>query len=330
MKDFIIGLFRPDQNPRRGLLAIEWLIMGYTFITLLIILFTYTKVHNPEFMIWGRVQNITMMLALWGVYRMLPCRFTHFCRILLQLALLSWWYPDTYELNRIFPNLDHWFALFDQKIFGFQPALYFYDKINNVVFSELMCLGYASYYPMIVFVCLYYFIKRYDAFDKIAFIILGSFFSYYLIFVLLPVAGPQFYYPAVGIDHIASGIFPNVHDYFATHQTCLEVPGYNNGFFHQLVVDAHNAGERPTAAFPSSHVGISTVLMILAWQSHNKSLFYGLLPLYVLLCFSTVYIRAHYAVDVFGGLISAVCFFFILSWIYERCNPSGSGKVARK
>ena len=107
-------LFEIEKKPRKGLLAVEWVVMGYLLLTLLLILFAHTKMQNPEPMLWGRFRIVMMTLALWAVYRMIPCRFTHFCRIGAQLLLLPWWYPDTYLLNRIFPNLDHIFAAYEQ------------------------------------------------------------------------------------------------------------------------------------------------------------------------------------------------------------------------
>ena len=305
-------LFEIEKKPRKGLLGAEWVVMGYLLLTVLLILFTYTKIQDPESLLWGRFRVVAMTLALWGVYRMIPCRFTYFCRIGLQLLLLSWWYPDTYELNRILPNLDHLFAGYEQLLFTCQPALLFSETINNPVFAELMHLGYASYFPLIAIVTLFYFFWRYTEFNRAVFIILASFFLYYVIFIFLPVTGPQYYYAAVGLDDIAQGIFPNLHDYFATHDEALPMPGNSNGFFYQCVASAHETGERPTAAFPSSHVGITTILLFLAWRTKNRLLFYFIIPFYVLMCLATVYIRAHYAIDVIGGWVSAVIFYVLL------------------
>lgn len=314
-------LFEIEKKPKKGLLAVEWVMMGYLVLTLLLMLFTYTKIQDPEPMLWGRFRIVMMTLALWAVYRMIPCRFTHLCRIGAQMALLSWWYPDTYLLNRIFPNLDHVFAGYEQQLFGYQPALFFAQSWSNPVFSELMHLGYASYFPMIALVTLFYFFWRFKEFDRTAFIILTSFFIYYVIFIFLPVTGPQYYYLAAGTENIAQGIFPNVYDYFATHHQALPMPGYSDGFFYHMVDNAHAAGERPTAAFPSSHVGVTTILMILAWCSRNKILFYGMLPLFVLMCFATVYIQAHYAIDVIGGWVSGIVIYAVLHFLYGKIWP---------
>ena len=170
-------LFEKDKKPRKGLLAVEWVIMGYLLLTLLLILFTYTKVQNPEPMLWGRFRIVMMTLALWFVYRLIPCRFTIFCRVVAQMGLLSWWYPDTYELNRIFPCYDHLFATYDQQLFGFQPALLFSQTFSHPIFSELMHFGYTSYFPLIALVTLYYFLCRYSEFERATFIILTAFFA---------------------------------------------------------------------------------------------------------------------------------------------------------
>ena len=311
-------LFEIEKKPKKGLLVVEWVMMGYLVLTLLLMLFTYTKIQDPEPMLWGRFRIVMMTLALWAVYRMIPCRFTHLCRIGAQMALLSWWYPDTYLLNRIFPNLDHVFAGYEQQLFGYQPALFFAQSWSNPVFSELMHLGYASYFPMIALVTLFYFFWRFKEFDRTAFIILTSFFIYYVIFIFLPVTGPQYYYLAAGTENIAQGIFPNVYDYFATHHQALPMPGYSDGFFYHMVDNAHAAGERPTAAFPSSHIGVTTILMILAWRCRNRILFYVMLPLFILMCFATVYIQAHYAIDVIGGWVSGVAIYAVLHFLYGK------------
>ena len=304
--------FKIDKNPKKGLMTLEWVMLGYMAITIITMLFTYTKLVNPEAMLWGRLRALVMTIALWAVYRMIPCRITKMVRIIAQMALLAWWYPDTYEINRMFPNLDHIFAGWEQDLFGCQPALLFAKALPWAVVSELMSMGYFMYYPMIALVSFYYFFCRYYEAERAAFVMLASFFIYYLIYIYVPVAGPTFYFDAVGISEITKGIFPALGDYFNTHTNCLPTPGYTDGIFYQLVEDAKNAGERPTAAFPSSHVGVSTICMLLVWHTGNRKLLYVMLPFYIFLCLATVYIQAHYLIDAIAGLISAVVIYFAL------------------
>lgn len=326
MFHFIKQLFTIDKRPRRGLLALEWVMLAYLLMTLLIVILTYDKVANPDAMVWGRIRVAAVTAAMWAVYRMLPCRLTFMLRILVQMALLSWWYPDTYEINRMLPNLDHVFASLEQSVFGCQPALLFSKALPWPVVSELMDMGYASYYPMIALVVLFYFAFRYAEFERAAFVVLTAFFIYYTVYIFLPVTGPTFYYKAAGLDNIRAGIFPNVHDYFNYYRDCLPSPGYADGVFYNMVESAKAAGERPTAAFPSSHVGISTVLMLLAWHSGNRRLLYILLPFYVFLCMATVYIQAHYAIDSLAGLVSGALLYFILMGI-SRGMKTGTGRA---
>ena len=311
-------LFEIEKRPLKGLLKAEWVIMGYLVLTLLFLLFTWTKQPNPESLLWGRMRIVATTAALWGVYRMLPCRFTLLCRVILQLALLSWWYPDTYYLNRILPNLDPTFASLEQQVFGFQPALAFSQYWTNPVWSELMYLSYSSYFFLIGVVTLYYFFKRYAEFERTVFVILASFFIFYVIFLLLPVTGPQYYYLAAGVDNISHGVFPDVGDYFLTHEEIMEMPGYENGVFYQFLKAVHATGERPTAAFPSSHVGITLILLLLSWRSGSRRLLWFIAPFFVLMCFSTVYIRAHYLIDVFAGIIAGLILYISLQRVNHR------------
>ena len=315
---FLKDLFRLEKKPVRGLLAVEWVVAAYLVFTLLLTLFMHTRLPNPSSMIQLRVSVAATTAALWMAYRLLPCRFMRFVRIGAQMGFLALWYPDTYELNRTLTNLDHVFAAWEQDWFGCQPALLFSQAWPSAVVSELFDLGYAAYYPMIVLVALYYFGWRYQEFERATFIIMASFFLYYIIFIFVPVVGPTFYYEAVGLKKIAAGIFPPMHDYFSYHQDCLPSPGYADGVFYQFVEQAKEAGERPTAAFPSSHVGISTVLMWLLAHARNYRLLLVLAPLYLLLCCATVYIQAHYLVDAIFGFVSGTLFYFLFLFLSRK------------
>lgn len=307
-----------DNQTCRGLLTVEWIAIGYMVLTLLMMAVLWNRLTARESMISLRVGFVLATLGAWGVYRVFPGRYTLFLRVLVQMIFLSWWYPDTYELNRVLPNLDHIFATWEQNVFGCQPALLFAQKVPWGWFSELMCLGYVSYFPLMLIVYLYYFFRRYYEFQMAAFVILTSFFAYYVVFVLLPVTGPQFYYLAVGTDQIAAGHFPDLGDWFLAHSERMAAPGWKDGFWYHMLDLTHDAGERPTAAFPSSHVGVTTVIMLLALRTRSRGLIMTILPFYVLMCFSTVYILAHYAIDALAGLLTGVMLYFVLSTVFHR------------
>ena len=178
MKTTIRDLFKIEKHPRKNLFAMEWVIMAYLLFTTIYILINYSRLDNPQALLTFRAHIIAITAALYLVYRLVPCRFTRVIRPTVQLALLSWWYPDTYELNKMIPNLDHLFAQWEQSLLGCQPALIYSESINNPIVTELLDLGYASYYPLIALVCYYYFFRRYEEFQRCVFIVTASFFLY--------------------------------------------------------------------------------------------------------------------------------------------------------
>ena len=93
----------------------------------------------------------------------------------------------------------------------------------------------------------------------------------------------------------------------------MAAPGWSDGFFYHLLDITHDAGERPTAAFPSSHVGVTTVVMLLALRTRSIRLILTILPFYVLMCFATVYIYAHYAIDAIAGLVTGLIFYYVIN-----------------
>lgn len=86
-------------------------------------------------------------------------------------------------------------------------------------------MGYFAYYPMIGIVTIYYFLFRFEWFEKVSFVLVTSFFIYYLIYILVPVAGPQFYFPAIGMDNVMAQHFPAIDDYFNNNDILLPGPG---------------------------------------------------------------------------------------------------------
>lgn len=296
----------------KSLWAVEKFIFVYIAYTILLMVCFWDRQVHPIQMLMMRLEVVLLIIAMWMLYCWRPCKLTRLLRVLALMVTLSWFYPDTYEVNRVLPNLDHLFAGWEQQLFGCQPALLFSQVCPWGWFSELMCLGYVSYFPLMVTILFYYFFRRYKEFGMASYVLISSFFVYYTIFVILPVTGPQFYYLAVGTDKIAAGIFPNLTDWFLTHSERMASPGWSDGFFHHLLDITHDAGERPTAAFPSSHVGVTTVIMLLAAHTRSKGLFFSMLPFFILMCFSTVYIYAHYVIDAIAGFLTGIVIYVVL------------------
>lgn len=277
---------------------------AYLFLTGLIILFGYYKVEQAGWHLLARVAVVVLMgwlIANSGTKH----RWLKFIRDFYPLLLFSFFYTETDALNNIlFQNLDPVVAHWDELLFGGQPSLSFSAHFPQVLLAELMHFSYFSFYLMIFGYCLYVWVKNPDEFRKSLFLISFSFYLYYLIFIVFPVAGPQYYFPS------PENAVPK---------------GWLFGSLMHLV---HHLGERPTAAFPSSHVGIAALVGYLSFKYASPLLKY-LLPLFVLLCLSTVYLKAHYLIDVIGGLITIPLFVIPGLWFYRKflkVDKNGSEK----
>lgn len=298
-------------------LAVEKLALLYNLFTTLLIILFFNRLDNPQEMLMGRFLILVGTFTLIYTYTKLPSKFTILLRITLQMALLNYWYPDTFEFNRIFPNLDHIFASTEYGLFGCQPAMEFENMLSGTLWRELFNMGYWLYFPMVATLSFYYFFKRPAEVERCTFTIMAAFFLHYLIYIFLPVAGPQFYFPVIGEEAASSGIYESIGNHFNLHPDVSIAQEGKGVFFTELVNMAQRAGERPTAAFPSSHVGVAIVMMILAFRG-SKKLFLGLLPFFMLLCCATVYIKAHYLIDALAGTVTGVLTYILTSWLYKR------------
>lgn len=117
--------FFHTQRRRPGLIGVEKIMLCYMAITTLVILITWNLLADPVRLLAGRGAVLVGMAVVIAIYHKAPSRATIFLRVLYQMGLLAYWYPDTYELNRIFPNLDYFFAALEETLFGGQPSLDF-------------------------------------------------------------------------------------------------------------------------------------------------------------------------------------------------------------
>lgn len=292
-------------------------------LTLVLMLCMSGILVDPKAMLLMRLEWIAATaVAVWAGEKW-KNGWVDFGRLSLQLAWLGTWYPDTFEFNRSFQNLDHLFATAEYAIFHGQPALDFSEVVTHPIFSEAFCFGYGSYFFMMVALCMTLFFMNdkqsvnCEPVNEVGSVLLISFCLFYIIYIFVPVAGPQFYFPAIGLDNARAGVYPALGTYFSSHAELLPCPGWEDGFFRWFVDLCHKAGERPTAAFPSSHVGVATIVMVMSFK-RNKTLAWILFPIYVLLCLATVYIKAHYVIDAVAGFVVAFPILWIANKIYKK------------
>lgn len=93
-----------NDNKPKGLWPIEWLAITYSILTTLAMFVLWPDMDHPRDMLADRLYIFLGTILLWRIYLFWPRRLMTFIRITAQMALLSYWYPDTYEFNRTFPN----------------------------------------------------------------------------------------------------------------------------------------------------------------------------------------------------------------------------------
>ena len=274
---------------RRKLLPVETITLIYGVVTAIYIIAGFNKVK--ENIGWELLCYRLVIFSAIGLLILLDhvtqSNLSYLFRNIFPLALVPYWYPETYYFNEfIFQNLDPVIISVDQFLFGCQPSTIFSDLVPHAWFNELMNFAYFSFFFTIVGTIFYIYLQDKQLAQKSIFIILCSFFMYYICFIMLPVEGPQFY------------VF--------NHDEAIPVLGPMRKFLLAL----HEMGEKPTGAVPSSHIGIMLTYMTLLWQ-YGRKMFWWILPLSVLLAVSTVYIRAHYLIDVIFGCMLMPVFYRI-------------------
>jgi len=218
----------------------------------------------------------------------------NFIHLFYPVLLLTYFYGETALINNLIflENLDPIIYNWEEALFGFQPSLEFSIRFPQNWFSELLYMGYFSYYLLTFGVSLMFFIFKPVMAEKVIFIVITSLFIHYLVFIVFPVVGPQYYF---------SVPFSEVVD---------------SGFFSRAVKLVQYYGEHPTAAFPSSHVALVVIFLYISYYN-IRWLFWLIVPLFILILLATVYIKAHYAVDVFAGLLSAPIVYYLSVILYR-------------
>ncbi len=274
-----------------------WLsVLLYFILVEIIVLFRKPALAFQPNFIGIRILFLIIFIAATAIKKYLKKNIFNLINAIIVFALMTFLYKETATLNTlIFPKIDEFLSVLDQKLFGFQPSVEFSKHYSSLFFSELFYFGYFCYYllPLVVFGISYQFSPQ--KIEEFGFILITSFLLYYFIFIIIPAEGPQFYFPFPENSIEAKGIFGNA------------------------IKLIQKNGEAPTAAFPSSHVGISWIVIFWLYQNFRKSVKY-FLPFVFLLMFSTVYIKAHYFVDVVAGFLTAPIVFFLTFKFYKFLN----------
>jgi membrane-associated phospholipid phosphatase len=283
----------------KRLLPVEKVLTFYLVLTFACIIFLGKELEHISPHLFFRVTILIILFILPIIEEFFDNPATmRAIRIFFPFLLLPYLYNETDYLNNLIfqQNLDPFFSHIEGLLFGTQPSLEFSVALHNNFFADLMYFGYFSYYLLILCVPAFIFFSTgRETGQRFAFIIISSFLIYYFIFILFPVAGPQFYYRD----------FPG------------QLPkGY---IFSRIMRTIQAAGEGETAAFPSSHISICLMLLWGSFRYARRLLPY-IIPAAIILMFSTVYLRAHYVIDIMAGALTAPFIWQLTSLVYDRMS----------
>jgi membrane-associated phospholipid phosphatase len=208
--------------------------------------------------------------------------FGTFLRLGWPVAITPLFYMELATLNQLLAPgyFDTAVQGWEQALFGVQLSLAASGWFDALWFSELLHLGYVSYYLVVPVALLaaWRFAGR-DGLEGVVFATALAFYLCYLCFAVFPVAGPRYEFARI-------------------------MGPQTDGVLFALVHGILEAGSAKGTAFPSSHVA-ATVTAWLAAGRLDRRVFWILSPPAVALTLGTVYGRFHYGIDALAGLLFA-------------------------
>ena len=83
-----LDLFKRIET-RKGLFAVEKITLIYNLLTSILILFLFQRMDHPWHMLLDRAMIAAMTFLLMYLYRLAPCKFSAFVRIVIQMSCLT-------------------------------------------------------------------------------------------------------------------------------------------------------------------------------------------------------------------------------------------------
>lgn len=272
---------------------IDFIFIVYLLVSSVFLFLSWSSIESRWYLLLNRLLVIIAITLLVIYHNRTKNIIIHFIRTTYPIILSGYYYSETVFYNKLFfSDYDWLLASWDDTIFGSQLSIGFSNYFSNLFFSELMYFSYFSFYLLIIGFTVFMYLKRKNEFEKTNFHLIISLYIFYLIFCMFPSAGPQFYFDP------PQNILPNAF------------------VFDKIMHFIQETAEQPTGAFPSSHVGISVIILLIT-RTKAPNFFKYTWPLVFLIIMSTVYIKAHYVVDVIGGVIIAPFILYLSNILFQ-------------
>ncbi|WP_123039453.1 phosphatase PAP2 family protein [Cohnella candidum] len=199
--------------------------------------------------------------------------------------------------ERNLPLLDVRLLQWDAWLFGGKQPAEWLEPITTPFLTYILSTVYLLWFPMVYGTVMLMYIKGKKAVVEYVCFALMTYYIGYLIYLIVPGIGPLYVYdfstPIGGL-------------------TAMMTEG-------KLIQPAADV-------FPSLHTGISVVMLIQVWRRYRIwTWVYG--PLTVLIICSTIYLRIHYAVDVFAGIILSIAIAYLCPFVLRKWED-GRSKIS--
>jgi len=308
-----------------GYVFVDWVTQGYIALAgLLVVVLHGSSVPRWELLVAIHAAALVVVHLLIRSARLRPqCRVLDFLRSFYPVFLYLGFYSEIGMIDHMLFSgfLDPFFIRLDQRIFGVQPSLFLMVALPYRPLSELLYASYFSYYVMIAGVGLALYLRDRREFFHFLSVMTFTFCCCYLLFDLFPVMGPRIFYEQVPGYSLPVALRP---------ASVPAVPeAVAGGPFFLLMGWIYRTFETGGAAFPSAHVAIALVTLWFSFR-YLRPIRWLHLALVVLLCFSTVYCRYHYAVDVAGGILVAALLVPLGSRLSANWPAPGEGRKPRR
>jgi membrane-associated phospholipid phosphatase len=187
-----------------------------------------------------------------------------------EVALLNFMFVGEWQ--------DRHVLRFEEALFGEPPAQWL-ARFASPIVTELLAVGYFSYYLMLPAVGAVLYRRRQNAaFEAFMAATMLAFIVCYAIFVTFPTEGPRHTLSHLHTEPLRGG------------------PVWSAVLFIQSSAGVHGN------AFPSAHAAGAMVALVFAWRD-ARALAWWMLPFVLLMCVGAVHLRYHYASDMIAGVL---------------------------
>ncbi len=275
------------MRPRRHLWNVDLLILGWMAIVLVTVGLARHRIERSQDIL---VEHATYAVAYVAMLRLLHrLKASDLTGAVVRFgAIVALFFVTFLKLGYVIRGLNPKtceLALLDldRRLFGFDPVLAL-ERWLHPLAVDFFEAAYFSYFvtPLVVMGVL---VARRDVttMNRLYLGVLFAVFASYVGYVLVPARSPYL----AALDPDLASAFPYT----------VEVRGLLIGDWIRATIDSWDTVK--LNAFPSGHAAVAVVFLAVLWR--YPGLRWVVIPSYVALIVSTVYLRYHYVVDVIAG-----------------------------